>query len=104
MAVKDPKGCLNLKNKWGHSKNPSLEAKTLRPRAKPPEQGKGKRVKTGNRETDRQESPRAKRARSQSPSRTSEREGERTRTGTEDKVTVSGASTPVQTKVKRLKT
>ena len=134
MTEKDPKNCLNLKSEWGLSKNPSLETKSLRPRAKPPEMGKGKRVKTGNRETDRQESPRAKRARSQSPSKTGEREGERTedkvlvsKTGeseeertedkvsgtktekrererTESKVTVSGANTPVRVKVKRLET
>ena len=30
LARKDPKGCLNLKNEWGHSKNPSLETKTWR--------------------------------------------------------------------------
>ena len=48
MTEKDPKNCLNLKSEWGLSKNPSLETKSLRPRAKPPEMGKGKRVKTGN--------------------------------------------------------
>ena len=37
LAARDPKGCLNLKSEWGQSKNPSLEAKTMRPRAKPPE-------------------------------------------------------------------
>ena len=37
MAAKNPRSCLNLKNEWGHSKNPSLEAKAQRPKVQPPE-------------------------------------------------------------------
>ena len=108
LSRKDPKSCLNLKNEWGHSKNPSLEAKTWRPRTKPSECVKGKRVKKAEAqepgEPGESEKPEAKRARSRSPVRGAqssetgaiEREGERA------EATASGASTPVLTKVKRL--
>ena len=47
--AKYPEECLNLKNEWGHSKNPSLEAKAQRPKVQPPE-SKGKRGKEAKEE------------------------------------------------------
>ena len=109
LAGKDPKGCLNLKNEWGHSKNPSLETKTWRPRNKPSEPSRGKRVKkTENWEPKPEEPERseAKRVRTRSPergARSSETGApERERETAEATATASGASTPVLTKVRRI--
>ena len=75
-----------------------LEAKTWRPKARPPEQTRGKRnSKSDPQETDRQGDSRSQRLRSKSPpTRAPENGEERERTA------ASGASTPVLTKVKRL--
>ena len=72
LAGKDPKGCLNLQNEWGHSKNPSLETKTWRPRNKPSEPSRGKRVKKAESWEQKPEEPEkseAKRVRTRSPER-----------------------------------
>ena len=99
MSSKDPKGCLNLKNEWGHSKNPSLEAKVRTAKVQPPE-SKGKRGKeTRIGEENSMRDPRTKRRRSKSPvpRNTGPPEGTEAR-----QTTASGANTPVSVKVKRL--